>query len=121
MSHQPLSSLRPSEAGSVVRVEGPKVLQRRLVEMGFVPGVPVEVVGTAPLGDPLEVTLRGYRLAIRRTEAACVTVICGADSSVVNSALSATADDDRHLAGMDCSPGPLSESITPYMTSSYTH
>ena len=73
--------------------------------MGFVPGVPVEVVGTAPLGDPLEVTLRGYRLAIRRTEAACVTVICGADSSVVNSALSATADSatadddqlDRHL------------------------
>jgi ferrous iron transport protein B len=92
MSHQSLSSLRPSEAGSVVRVEGPKVLQRRLVEMGFVPGVPVEVVGTAPLGDPLEVTLRGYRLAIRRTEAACVTVICGAESSVVNSALSATAD-----------------------------
>lgn len=100
MSHHPLSSLRPSEAGSVVRVEGPKVLQRRLVEMGFVPGVPVEVVGTAPLGDPLEVTLRGYRLAIRRTEAACVTVTCGADNSAVNSALSATADDDqpdRHL------------------------
>ena len=88
MSHRPLSSLHPSEAGSVVRVEGPQVVRRRLVEMGFVPGVSVEVVGTAPLGDPLEVTLRGYRLAIRRTEAACVTV------------LSATADGaevDHHV------------------------
>jgi Fe2+ transport system protein FeoA len=53
MSDQPLSSLHPSEAGSVVRVVGPQVVQRRLVEMGFVPGVSVEVVGTAPLGDPL--------------------------------------------------------------------
>ena len=77
MSHRPLSSLHPAEAGSVVRVDGPQVVRRRLVEMGFVPGVSVEVVGTAPLGDPLEVTLRGYRLAIRRTEAACVTVLSG--------------------------------------------
>jgi ferrous iron transport protein B len=96
MSHRPLSSLHPSEAGSVVQVEGPQVVRRRLVEMGFVPGVSVEVVGTAPLGDPLEVTLRGYRLAIRRTEAACVTVLSGA----VNSTLSATADGaevDHHV------------------------
>jgi ferrous iron transport protein B len=72
-----LSSLRPSETGSVVRVEGPDDVRRRLVEMGFVPGVPVEVIGTAPLGDPLEVSLRGYRLAIRRSEAAGVTVVSG--------------------------------------------
>jgi ferrous iron transport protein B len=75
MNQRPLSSLRPSEAGSVVRVEGPEDVRRRLVEMGFVPGVAVAVVGTAPLGDPLEVTLGGYRLAIRRREAAGVTVV----------------------------------------------
>jgi len=75
MNQRPLSSLRPSEAGSVVRVRGPEDVRRRLVEMGFVPGVAVAVVGTAPLGDPLEVTLRGYRLAIRRREAAGVTVV----------------------------------------------
>jgi len=72
-----LSNLRPSENGSVVRVEGPDDVRRRLVEMGIVPGVTVEVVGTAPLGDPLEVSLRGYRLAIRRSEAAGVTVVPG--------------------------------------------
>ena len=96
MRDEPLSSLHPSEAGSVVRVVGPQVVQRRLVEMGFVPGVSVEVVGTAPLGDPLEVTLRGYRLAIRRTEAACVTVMSGA----VNTIPLATALDselDHHV------------------------
>ena len=77
MDERLLSSLRPSETGSVVRVEGPDDVRRRLVEMGFVPGVPVEVVATAPLGDPLEVSLRGYRLAIRRSEAAGVTVVSG--------------------------------------------
>jgi ferrous iron transport protein B len=92
MIHRPLSSFHPSEAGSVVRVDGPHVVRRRLVEMGFVPGVSVEVVGTAPLGDPLEVTLRGYRLAIRRTEADCVTVRPWPSTTTATTTPSATAD-----------------------------
>jgi ferrous iron transport protein A len=44
------------------------------LEMGLTPGVEVTVVGTAPLGDPIELELRGYRLSIRRNEAARVVV-----------------------------------------------
>lgn len=74
MGERGLSSLCPAESGTIVRVQGRHDVRRRLVEMGFVPGVTVAVVATAPLGDPLEVSLLGYRLAIRRSEAAGVTV-----------------------------------------------
>ncbi len=46
----------------------------RLLEMGLTSGVEVVVVGAAPLGDPLELELRGYRLSVRRSEAARVEV-----------------------------------------------
>ncbi len=46
----------------------------RLLEMGLTPGVSVRVVGRAPFGDPLELEVRGYRLSIRRAEAARVTI-----------------------------------------------
>ena len=46
----------------------------RLLEMGLTPGVEVALVGAAPLGDPLELELRGYRLSVRRTEAARVEI-----------------------------------------------
>jgi len=45
-----------------------------LLEMGLTPGVEVTVVSAAPLGDPVEIELRGYRLSIRRNEAARVVV-----------------------------------------------
>ena len=46
----------------------------RLLEMGLTPGAMVSIVGSAPLGDPLEFELRGYRLSVRRSEAARVEV-----------------------------------------------
>lgn len=46
----------------------------RLLEMGLTPGIEVVVIGTAPLGDPLEIELRGYRLSLRKNEAARVDV-----------------------------------------------
>ena len=46
----------------------------RLLEMGLTPGVEVEVLGMAPLGDPIELALRGYRLSVRRSEATRVDV-----------------------------------------------
>ena len=46
----------------------------RLLEMGLTPGVIVEYIGAAPLGDPLEFELRGYRLSLRRSEARRVDV-----------------------------------------------
>ena len=58
----------------VVRVIGGDEISHRLLEMGLTPGVRVTLIGAAPLGDPLELELRGYRLSVRRSEAARVEV-----------------------------------------------
>ena len=69
-----LSELRPQEQGRVVQVEGTDGISQRLLEMGLTPGTQVRLLGMAPLGDPLELELRGYRLSVRRSEAARVEV-----------------------------------------------
>ena len=56
------------------RVGGPRAFRRRLMEMGLVPGTEVSLVNIAPLGDPLELSVRGGRLSIRRHEAADLDV-----------------------------------------------
>ncbi|MCA9103671.1 MAG: ferrous iron transport protein A [Planctomycetales bacterium] len=66
--------LKVGESGRVVEIAGGDETSVRLLEMGLTPGVVVERVGTAPLGDPLEFQLRGYRLSLRRSEADLVTV-----------------------------------------------
>ena len=58
----------------VVDVSSEDSVSLRLLEMGLTPGVEVTVVSTAPLGDPVELELRGYRLSIRRNEATRVVV-----------------------------------------------
>jgi ferrous iron transport protein A len=58
----------------VQRVVEADEISTRLMEMGLTPGVDVQVLGAAPLGDPIEISLRGYRLSLRRTEAARVEV-----------------------------------------------
>jgi len=57
------------ESGRVVRIVGASDVSRRLLEMGVTPGVEIRRLGTAPLGDPLEFELRGYRLSLRTSEA----------------------------------------------------
>lgn len=74
METRQLNTLRPGEEGVVTRLDAPPGLRHRLVEMGFVPGTTVAVAAVAPLGDPIELALRGYRLAVRRSEAARVTL-----------------------------------------------
>ena len=69
-----LSEFNPGESGTVVKVGGEGRLRRRLFDMGITPGAPVIMRKVAPLGDPIEVTVRGYELTLRKTEAACVTV-----------------------------------------------
>jgi ferrous iron transport protein A len=58
----------------VERIEGDDAVVQRLFEMGLLEGEPVEVLAYAPLGDPLEIRLRDYRLSLRRAEAARVIV-----------------------------------------------
>ena len=60
--------------GAIVEVQGADDVSLRLLEMGMTPGVQVRVLGVAPLGDPLELELRGYRLSVRRSEAARVAI-----------------------------------------------
>jgi ferrous iron transport protein A len=60
--------------GRVISVHGSGTATRRLMEMGLIPGVTVKVVKAAPFGDPLEVRVRGYSLALRKNEAAAVEI-----------------------------------------------
>ena len=69
-----LADLPVGARGRVGSILGADELSVRLLEMGLTPGVEVAVVGTAPLGDPLELELRGYRLSVRRSEAARVEI-----------------------------------------------
>ncbi|MGD9635207.1 MAG: ferrous iron transport protein A [Pirellulales bacterium] len=66
------AELAVGEMGRVTRIAGTDEVSRRLLEMGVTPGVEIRRLGAAPLGDPLEFELRGYRLSLRKTEAAHV-------------------------------------------------
>lgn len=57
-----------------MQVDGSDDVTMRLLEMGLTPGVEVAVVGQAPLGDPLELEVRGYRLSVRKSEASRVEI-----------------------------------------------
>src|SRR5205085_1642178 len=69
-----LDQLRIGQCATIMEVEGGDALGQRLLEMGLLEGEPVEVLGFAPFGDPMEVRLRDYRLSLRRREAARVRV-----------------------------------------------
>jgi ferrous iron transport protein A len=69
-----MAQLSVGTRGRVAKVEGDDDISIRLLEMGLTPGVEFALIGTAPLGDPLELELRGYRLSVRKTEAARVEV-----------------------------------------------
>ncbi len=69
-----LSELAEGERARVLQVEAHDEVGLRMLEMGLTPGVEVRMVGTAPLGDPLVFEVRGYRLSLRRVEAARIEV-----------------------------------------------
>ena len=70
-----LDALDAGRHARVTAVRGSGAVARRLMEMGVVPGAPVRVIKAAPLGDPLEVRVRNYHLALRRSEAQTVSVV----------------------------------------------
>lgn len=67
---RPLSSLAPGESGIVDRLETSGAVLYKLMELGLWPGEKVTLIRRAPLGDPLVIELMGYRLALRRHDAA---------------------------------------------------
>ena len=62
------------ESATVKTVSGEGKIKRRLFDMGITPGAEILMRKKAPLGDPIEITLRGYELTLRKTEAVCVTM-----------------------------------------------
>jgi ferrous iron transport protein A len=69
-----LDRLPVGATGTVVAVHGELSLRRRLLEMGLTTGATVAVVRRAPLGDPIELRVRGYNLSLRAEQARCVSV-----------------------------------------------
>ena len=72
-----LSEFEVGGRGRVLAVHGDDPVSLRLLEMGVTAGVHVEVIGAAPLGDPIELEIRGYRLSVRRSEAERIEVAEG--------------------------------------------
>lgn len=69
-----LSDMRPGDRGRVVSVRAAVNIRQRLIDMGLLPGVELEMLRVAPLGDPIEILLKGYRLSLRKIEAATIAV-----------------------------------------------
>jgi len=64
-----LRELEPGQGGTVASIGTKGMIRRRLMDMGITPGVEILVVKVAPLGDPIEVRIRGYELSLRKEEA----------------------------------------------------
>lgn len=69
-----LSNLSVGQSAKIVKVNGEGAVRRRLFDMGVTPGAEVTLRKKAPLGDPIEVNIRGYELTLRKSEAACAEV-----------------------------------------------
>ncbi|MBQ7369823.1 MAG: ferrous iron transport protein A [Clostridia bacterium] len=67
-----LSEFAIGERGKIVAVNGEGALRRRLFDMGVTPGAEILLRKKAPFGDPYEITIRGYELTLRKSEAACI-------------------------------------------------
>ncbi len=69
-----LDQLKPGESGTIVTTNGEGALRRRLLDMGLTPKTKITVRKVAPLGDPVELFLRGYVLTIRHEDAAKIEI-----------------------------------------------
>lgn len=69
-----LKSAKVGETVTVVKLHGEGVVKRRIMDMGLTKGVEVHIRKVAPLGDPIEVTVRGYELSIRKADADMIEI-----------------------------------------------
>ena len=69
-----LREAKPGETVTVTKLNGTVAVKRRIMDMGITKGIPVYVRKVAPLGDPVEVTIRGYELSLRKDDAQMVEV-----------------------------------------------
>lgn len=73
-----LDELKPGKKGTVVSISCSGALRRRIIDMGITPGAMVIMRKTAPLGDPLEINVRGYELSMRKADAREITICTSA-------------------------------------------
>ena len=71
---QNLKEIKPGETVRVVKIGGEGPVKRRIMEMGVTKGVKIHVRKVAPLGDPLEIGVRGYELSLRKADAELIEV-----------------------------------------------
>ncbi len=71
---QTLKEVKPGTSVRVAKIEGAGPVKRRIMEMGITKGVEVFVRKVAPLGDPVEITVRGYELSLRKADADLIKV-----------------------------------------------
>ncbi len=69
-----LDMLLPGQDGIVVAVRAKGAIKRRLFDMGITPGTRIFMRKAAPLGDPIEINLRGFSLSIRKADASCIVL-----------------------------------------------
>lgn len=69
-----LDKLPIGHYGSIFETNGEGNIRLRLLDMGLIPGTTIKVEKTAPLGDPIQIKLRGYELTIRKDDASCILV-----------------------------------------------
>ncbi len=74
MAIKTLSDLKKGEKGKIIKIRGKGNIHRRLLDMGLVTGSEVTVQRKAPLGDPIEIKIKGYFLTLRKEEAASIKV-----------------------------------------------
>lgn len=70
-----LREVQPGQTATVKKVHGDRAVHQRLMDMGIIKGAEIAVRKMAPLGDPIEVTLRGYELTLRKQEAESIEVL----------------------------------------------
>lgn len=71
---QTLKETRPGLTVKAVKIGGQGAVKRRIMEMGITKGIDITVRKVAPLGDPIEVTVRGYELSLRKADAELIEV-----------------------------------------------
>ena len=69
-----LKDAKPGTTVQVLKISGENVLKRRIMDMGITKGIPIFVRKVAPLGDPVEITVRGYELSVRKEDAQMIEV-----------------------------------------------
>lgn len=69
-----LKELDPGQSAKIISIGQKGPLRKRLMDMGVTPGVRVKVIKVAPLGDPIEINIRGYELSLRKNEAEQINV-----------------------------------------------